>query len=397
MTPFEAIRLVAIREFRERGKSRVYLISSAVTLLIVVALVMVPAMLQSEGRTFSLGLVGSGNAPIVTAAKALTSGAEFPTEFEISRFESRAEAVAALEAGDVEAVLVDGKELVVESVSGFGGSELERLLQQAAGAQQLQDLLPAADAAAIIEILTGHALEVVPLRGEPAVESLRRGVIAYAGMLLMYIAVLTYGAWMLTGVIEEKASRVVEVLLAAVRPWQLLAGKMIGVGLLGLIQFVLTIIAAVVSIRVTGLFDLPDIPADLLGAMVVWFVLGYALYSSAYGATGSLISRMEEAQAAAFPLTLVAVAGFIVSFTVLGDPSSTLATVLTFIPPVAPFVVPIRIAFGTIPLWEHALAVVATLGFLVLMVRLAGRIYAGALLHYGRRLKLREAFRSAEL
>ncbi len=393
-----AIRLVATREFRERGRSRPYLISSAITLIIILALVIVPAVLSSRGRTFTVGLLGSGNDAIVEAAKALTADDEFPTTIETVTFTDREAAAAALDRGEVDGVLVDGAELLVTTVGGFGGSDLQRLLQQAASTRRLQELIASSGAAAdVVEILTSDALDVVPLRGESAEESTRRGAIAYGGLILMYMAVLTYGTWMLTGVTEEKSNRVVEVLLATVKPWQLLAGKMIGIGLLGILQFVVTIVAATIAIRITNVFDLPEIPVDLLGTMVVWFLLGYALYSVAYGAAGSLVSRAEDAQTAAFPMTMVAVAGFLVSFQALNAPTSTLAVVMSFIPPVAPFVLPVRVAFGAVPLWEHALAVAFTLAFLAVLVRLAGRVYAGALLHFGGKLKFAEAYRSAEV
>ncbi len=398
MTSLQTMRLVAGREFRERGRSRAYLVSSAVTLLIILAMIVVPAVLRSQGRTFTVGILGSGNEPILAAAEALTAADEFPTTLRRVAFEARDEAVAALEAGEVDAVLVDGRELVVATAGGFGGSDLERLLQQAAGTRRIQDLLAGDEAAAdVVEILTSDALEVVPLRGERGREVGQRGVIAYGGLVLMYIAILSYGTWMLTGVTEEKSNRVVEVLLATTKPWQLLAGKMIGIGLLGILQFVGTVVAAVVALRVTELFDLPAIPVDLLVAMVAWFLLGYAVYSAAYGAAGSLVSRAEDAQTAAFPMTLVAIAGFFASFRALDDPSSTTAVVLSFVPPVAPFVVPVRVAFGAIPAWEHALAAGVTVVFLALLVRLAGRVYSGALLHQGGRISFRDAFRSAEV
>lgn len=392
-----AVRMVAAREFRERGRSRPYLISSGVTLLIILGLVVVPTVLSNRGRTFTVGLVGSDNDAIVATAKALTADDELPTTIETVTFDDRDSAAAALDAGEVDGVLVDGRELLVATTGGFGGSDLERLLQRAASTRRVQELVTGSGAAAdIVDLLTTDALEVVPLRGESEEESNRRGAIAYGGLVLMYMAVITYGAWMLTGVTEEKSNRVVEVLLATVDPWHLLAGKMIGIGLLGILQFVVTIVAAAVAIRVTNLFDLPQIPFDLFAAMVLWFLLGYALYSVAYGAAGSLVSRAEDAQTAAFPMTMVAVAGFFVSFQALNDPTSTAAVVMTFIPPVAPFVVPVRTAFGAVPLWEHALAVTVTLGFLALLVRFAGRVYAGALLHYGGKMKFRDAYRAAE-
>jgi ABC-2 type transport system permease protein len=224
-----------------------------------------------------------------------------------------------------------------------------------------------------------------------------RSFIAYGGLMLMYLAVLSFGAWTLSGIAEEKASRVVEVLLSTLRPWQLLAGKILGIGLLGLFQFVVTVVMAVVLIRVTGAIDLPAIPVDSAVTLVVWFVLGYSLFSVAFGTAGALVSRMEDAQTAAFPISIVAVLGFFAAFVVLDDPGGVVGSILTFVPFTAPFVVPIRVAFQEIPLWEYLASVLVAIGSIVALVRFAGRVYAGGLLHFGAKLGIRKAYRSAEI
>ena len=178
-------------------------------------------------------------------------------------------------------------------------------------------------------------------------------MIAYAGLLLMYIAILSYGSWTLTGVTEEKNNRVVEVLLATLRPWQLLGGKVLGIGLLAIGQFVLTIGFAFVLVNLTDVLDIPPLPLDGLLFLVLWFILGFSVYSVSYAAAGSLASRPEDAQSAAFPMTMLAVAGFFVSINSLDDPTSMLARVTSFIPFTAPFVVPIRQSLDGIGTAEH--------------------------------------------
>lgn len=130
--------------------------------------------------------------------------------------------------------------------------------------------------------------------------------------------------------------------------------------------------------------------------LVLWFILGYTVFSIAFGMAGAVVSRSEDAQTAASPLTILFVLGFFISTMALEDPSSTVAVVTSFIPITAPFVVPIRVAFEAIPMWQHGLAVAAALASIVVLVRVAGRIYAGGVLHYGGRLKFREAFQNAE-
>lgn len=212
----------------------------------------------------------------------------------------------------------------------------------------------------------------------------------------MYMAILSYAVYILTGVTEEKTNRVVEVLLSAVKPWQLLAGKIIGIGVLGLGQVVVTVAAALAAVQVTGIVDLPAIPFDSALTLAGWFVLGFALYAVGFGAAGALVSRMEEAQNAAGPLSIVAVVGFFASFYVLDNPDTVAAMVFTYIPFTAPYVVPIRVALESITGWETTLAVLATLLSIAALVRFAGRVYAGGVLQFGGRVKLLDAYRSAE-
>jgi ABC-2 type transport system permease protein len=208
------------------------------------------------------------------------------------------------------------------------------------------------------------------------------------------MAVLLYGNWILSGVTEEKSNRVVEVLLSSVKPWQILAGKIIGIGLLGIAQFAGTIAVAVIAVRTTGDIELPNLTVANVLNLVLWFVLGFALFAVMYGAAGSLASRMEDAQNVAFPLSMIAVAGFLVSIQALSDPDGVAAVIGTFIPLTAPFVVPVRAALGAIPAWQYVAAVVLTIAAIIGLVLVAGRIYAGALLRYGGRVKMREAWRS---
>jgi ABC-2 type transport system permease protein len=210
------------------------------------------------------------------------------------------------------------------------------------------------------------------------------------------MAIILYGTWILTGVTEEKSNRVVEVMISAIRPWQLLAGKIVGIGFLALVQFVGTIVVALVTIRLFASFDIPDIPPESLFNLALWFVLGFLLYAVLFGAAGSLVGRVEDAQSAAMPMTIFSVIGFFAGFAVLDDPDGIVARISTFFPFTAPFTVPIRVSLQAIPLWEYAVSVVITAATIYLAVRAAGRIYAGGILRSGSKTKIREAWRSAD-
>jgi ABC-2 type transport system permease protein len=209
------------------------------------------------------------------------------------------------------------------------------------------------------------------------------------------MAVLLYGTWILTGVTEEKSNRVVEVLLSSIRPWQILGGKILGIGTLAMAQLLGTLVIAVVALRTTGAFDLPPVEVSSIFNLLLWFVIGFLIFAVLFGAAGSLVSRMEEANTIAFPMTMAAVVGFFFSIISLDDPSGVVATVGTFIPLTAPFVVPVRAALEAIPAWQYVVALVICILFIGVATRVAGRIYAGGLLRYGGRVRVREAWQSA--
>lgn len=402
MSGFTAVRLVAWRELRERARSRAYIVSTAFTLILLIGAIVVPTMLGGGVETYEVGVVGEGGTPILDTAAALAeerAGEEPADEFVATVFDDLAQAEAALEADEVEALVVDGSEVVVAQGGGFGGAggSLVNLLQEAAGTQRVQELVASnEDAAEVLELLASEPLEVRRLNGDGEGDDDLRSMVAFFGLILMYIAVLTYGTWMLSGVTEEKTNRVVEVLLSTLRPWQIFAGKLVGIGALGLGQMVALIAVALVALQVTDAFEVPSLPIDSMVALVGWFILGFLLYATLFGAAGSLVSRMEDAQSAAAPLSILAVVGYLFSFAALNDPAGTVAIVGTYIPFTAPYVAPIRLAFETITWWEMTLAVLVTAATIVVMVRLAGRVYAGGLLRFGGKVKWREAFRSAE-
>jgi len=402
MSPLGTMWQIAQREIRERGRSKAYLITTLLTLLLVAGLVVVPGLIGGGTSDYTVGTVGDANDPIVAAAELLGNAGDEPDDepsiaIESEPFDDRAAAEAALEDGGLDAILVDGHEVVLESVGGFGESAVLSLLQRGAASVELEAIVSeSGDAAAdVIEVMTSDPLETTTLSGQEAGDE-SRGAVAYAGLLLLYMAVLLYGTWILSGVTEEKSNQVVEVLLSSIKPWQLLAGKIIGIGLLGMAQFASTIAVALIALRVTGAFELPSLNAATVANLIIWFVLGFLLFAVMFGAAGSLVSRMEEANTVALPMSMTAVAGFFVSISALSDPDGSAALIGTFVPFTAPFVVPVRAALEAIPAWQYMASVVLTVAAIVGLVFVAGRIYAGGLLRYGGRVKVREAWRSSD-
>ena len=213
--------------------------------------------------------------------------------------------------------------------------------------------------------------------------------------ILLFLLLQTYGQWVVTAVTREKASRVVEVLLAVIRPRQLLVGKVIGIGTVALVHAAVLIAVALVTTRVMDVDIASGIAVGDLLLAAAWFVLGYALYCSAYAAAGSLVSRVEDAQTVAFPIMLPLLFGYIVSFSV-ADGANTLVWVLAFIPPTAVVAMPTLYAVGEAPLWAVGVSMALTVAAIVAVGLLAARIYERSVLHAGRKLSWREALRRPE-
>lgn len=400
MNSWNTVALVTKREISERVRSKAFLFSLAFAVLLIGGLIVVPSVLSSRGISYDVGVVGAAGDEIVDVARSLAieDAGDREVGFDVFTYPSVEAADVALADGAVEIVLIDGVEMRRQSSAGFGGSDLEGYLQRAAASADLASALQGTDRSVqeITDLFSAAPLGLTTVEGPDSDEDDGRSLVAYGGLMLMYFAILSFGAWTLTGITEEKASRVVEVLLSSTKPWQLLAGKILGIGVLGLGQFLTTVAVALVLIRVTNTIDLPAIPVDSAITLIVWFILGYAVYSVSFGAAGAVISRIEDAQTAAFPMSMMALVGFIASFRVLDNPDGPLAVVASFIPFTAAFVVPIRVAFQAIPVWQYALAIAVCIASIVGLVLFAGRVYAGGLLHYGGRMKLREAYRAAE-
>ena len=219
--------------------------------------------------------------------------------------------------------------------------------------------------------------------------------VAFAASLLLYLQLIVYGLAVASGVVEEKSSRVVEVLLASIPPRSLLAGKIAGIGLLGLLQLLLTAVVGLGLASASGAIDLDAADAGVLAVVLVWFLLGYLLWACLYAMAGAIVSRQEDLQSSTTVLTLVLVVSYLVAFPALDDPESTIAVVASLVPLSSPIIMPVRVAVDA----ASTVEIVASLGLLVvgiaLLVPLGARIYENAVLRMGKPLKLREAWNAS--
>jgi ABC-2 type transport system permease protein len=203
----------------------------------------------------------------------------------------------------------------------------------------------------------------------------------------------------LLGVLEEKSNRVAEVVLSRVRPIELLAGKVIGIGLLGLAQLLVLAAAAAALVSMIDLADLPnlsEVGLSVILGVVGWYVLGYAFYAVLYAAAGSLVSRQEDVQGVAWIPMILLVPAYLLAFVASQTPDLPIIKIGSMLPALAPLVMPTRYAAGDVALWEVGLAILVTVASTYLVILFAARVYRGGILRT-RRTKLRDAYRRASV
>jgi ABC-2 type transport system permease protein len=229
-------------------------------------------------------------------------------------------------------------------------------------------------------------------------------VFALIIVVILYMALMLYGQAVLRGVMEEKQTRVAEVVLSSVRPWPLLAGKVIGVGAVGLTQLAVWISSAILLMRYRGpiltkfgadatSFTPPDVTVGMGLVLLVFFVAGYVFYSSLFAAVGAMVSSEQEAQQALMPIILLLVSSFVFFQAILSKPTSGLAHTLSWLPFSAPIVMPLRIAVIPVAGWDIAISLISVAAGSYIAVWLAARIYRTGMLMYGKRPSMRELAR----
>ena len=392
MKSTRSVLLVARRELIERARSPAFIVSLAISVLVIGAVVVLPSLFAEGTRQVALIDAEATAMEDLVAAEADRAG----VTVEVTHYADLAAAEAALEAGDLDVVVVADREIVW---SAEPDSQLETAVESALFMANVQERAAelGLDPSAAAEMLAPADFTVRSLESVGSDIEARR-LMAMVAMVLLFMAIAMYGAFVLTGVVEEKSSRVVEVLLARVTPRHLLAGKILGIGLLGLAQVAAIVAGAAVALRLTddGAIEIPEISLGLVALLLLWFVLGFAFYSTAYGALGALASRTEDAQSATGPLTAVLIGGyFFVFITVAGEGSEWVVRLATLLPLTAPMAVPMRAATGELPVWEGATAVALMLIAIYGMIRFAGRMYTGAVLRTGAKVRIREALRAS--
>lgn len=403
MSRTEEIRLVAGRELRTQLLKKSTIISTLVmTVLIVGGIILASVLGGGSLAPYRLGVTGADAATV----KALTPTLEQVRDSDGTKVSvvdlsgSSASAVDADLTGDdspdaVDMALVLGKEptlRVEKSSDDVVVSGVTAALQQQALAEQITSL--GGDPAEVSATVAGVAPQVVTLDADKEGQGATgpQYLILMVIDVILFIVIMGGGQMIAMGVVEEKASRIVEILLACVRPTSLLAGKVLGTGTAVIASYALMGVVAAVTARTTGV--MPALGVDLNGvivAMVVWMVIGFATVAVLYGAAGSLVSRQEDVSSVTMPLMMLCMVPYMLSiFMAQGDPTALVWRVLAYVPVFSAFLMPARLVLGVSSWAEQGVALAIALVALPLLVRLAATVYTRAVTRTGGRVPLKE-------
>jgi ABC-2 type transport system permease protein len=423
------------REVLTRVRTRMFLIGTFLGPLILAGLVILPALIAGRDRdarrivVVDAGTTGFGQkVEQVLVASRRGIGPGSTAHYVVARVEAAGRAEAVLDSliartgipelgssSPTGIVLVTDEALATDTLLYYGANaqsdgDMRRLSAELATAVRLERLTragvdPAVVGRAMVPIeVTSLRVSKGRLTGESGESSF---ILAYAMLMILYIALLLYGQQMMTTVIEEKTSRINEILVSSLRPFELLLGKVVGVGAVALLQVGIWALAAFLLARYRGQIaallggspeavmaaPIPSIPPDLLVVFLLFFVLGFLIYSALFAAVGATCSSLQDVQQAAMPVTLLIAGGFIVVMSLLNDPTSSASRIMGLVPLYSPFVTPVRWSLDAMSVGELFLSLLATVLGLLAVAWLAGRIYRTGILMYGKRPSIAEIWR----
>ena len=395
MSAGATLRLVAGREITTRLRSKSFRLITGLLLLVVVGGGVALHLATQSPSTKQIALV-PGTAAMATGLEA--GGTASGLHLSTVAVADDAEARAKVHDGTVAAALTGTPTQFTVVVKSQLDPTLSTLLTEVRRQTALSTVVTqlGGDPATVAKQLAAATLDVHALQ-PPPVRQPAQIVAGYLAGILLFIALQTGAQLVAQGVVEEKSSRVVELLLAAIRPWQLMAGKVIGIGVIGLIQVVVLVAGAVGTASATGLVKPGQIALGATAAWtLVWFVVGFAMYALVLAALAALVSRQEDVGSVTAPVVMLMIVPYMIGISIGPfNPTSPLIVWLSYIPFASPIIMPIRVALGTAPTWQVLASLAISAALIPVLVWGAGRIYSNAVVRTGARIRLRDALHSA--
>jgi ABC-2 type transport system permease protein len=423
---------VARREYLVRVRGRAFIITTALLAIAVIGVIFIPTILAAAGVADppTVAVVVEADDletdPVITIQTALllepqTAEPSEPSEdrARVVRADNADAAAEAVHDGEYHALLTitrnEEGDLAFEYLGSASPTNQTRLLVTAAatslaiGDRLDREGITPQQRAEIFAPPSFTAVAIDPDDVRDAEDFGGAYIVAYAIVILTFMGILTYGNWVAQSVAEEKSGRVMELLITAATPRQLLIGKVLGTGAAGLSQYLAIVVAAAVGYVVSGPIaealgvagqapiTLPHLDPTMIVSFGTFFLLGFLLYATLYAAAGSMVSRVEDAQQAAGPLIFLAIGGYFAAFTGLNDPDAQWVAVLSLIPFFSPYLMPARMLLSSPDVGEILLALLLLVVTLVAALLIASRIYSAGVLLYGQRVGLRSVWRASRV
>jgi ABC-2 type transport system permease protein len=412
----DKLKAIIKREYLTRVRSKGFIIGTILSPLFMSSFILIPFLLGRSAGPDKYQIVAldqSGDALLferLTTALAPTKPGQ--PRYELSReeinsqeeFESRRRDISKRVADKQldgylvlppDALRQEEIKFYAKNAGGFSNrARLENAIKNAI--QERRIAREGLDAERLRHLTRSVALTIVNERGE---SERGRVMLAFILVVFIYITVLIYGVTVMRGVMEEKQSRIIEVLLASVRPFELMLGKVVGIGLVGLTQYVVWVVSGLAlsalsagAVAVAG-FDLPKISVSLMIFFMVYYLLGYFLYAALYAMIGAIVSNEDDGQQAQWPVSMTFAMSFVLSTLAMENPNGVAVTILSLIPFFGPSLMFLRIAIGSAPAWQIAASIILLILTIVVVTWIAAKIYRVGVLMYGKRPTLPELAR----
>jgi ABC-2 type transport system permease protein len=422
------ILVIGKREYLQRAKTKAFWITTLILPLFVAAVSIVPSLLLAKSKTSQKIVVvdETGKVGSALVAKMNSQESEAPKkeargfsrrqgEEQMASFDAETEPPAAdrtaqraaldrrVMGKDLDAWVWIGPEAFADKPVEYHARSVSNVLTQAALRDDISAVVrqvrfreAGIDPARVDELGRSVRLDTqkVSATGSRAEGGLGAAALAMVLFFILYIAIIMWGQQVMQGVLEEKGSRVIEVVISCVTPFELMMGKLLGICLLGLTQLAIWLgtmlvvttpgLVAAMAVLPEGV-KLPTLSPVMLINFVLLFILGFLAYATLYAGIGASFNNIQEAQQAAGIAMMFVIIPVMVMYPVINDPNSRMATVLSLIPMFTPLLMPLRIAIDMPPLWQLVLAYALTIGFVIGMVWICARIYRVGILMYGKK------------
>lgn len=382
-----AWKVVAEREIMTRVRQKSFLYSLLAMVAGIIGMVVLTSLLGGRPTDYTVGVAGESSADVVTAASDLVEKDDADSSVVARDFASEELAEQAVRDGDVDAALIEtdeGYEIV-------GDEEIDSTLSSGLSASASTSALTSnaqQQGVDLDELRAGTAVSE-RLLDEKADDAGARLLVSLVFVLLFYLTAVTFGMTIAQSVVQEKESRVVEILAAAVPIRALLWGKIAGNTVLALAQILLLAVTGVVSLAAVGETSLLSAIGPAVGWYIVFFVLGFVALAGLWAVAGSLASRQEDLGSTTMPGQVILFAPYIIAFTA----GAGVKTVVSMLPVVSAMLMPSRIAEGGVPAWQIGVALAVNVVGAFLLVRLAARLYERTLMRTERKIGYAEAFK----